>query len=444
MRRADPVEDLLVESLLKASESLIIFRQRTGAAMHVESAVDLLIFDPLNPRSLTFQLACLIDHLESLELTSSPLDGVSCAALARALRDHVHSTDARTLATPGAGTSLRPELDEVVADLEAGLGELLDAAARLLPPTAPLGARWRTDRRAGWSVVIFRILHRTRYRYGAPVSRCRNETRLRPRETASQRCLASELVVDPAPVARSERADYFGNPVTAFAVDGPLDELTVTATSTVEVQPNPPVPEEGPTWGATAEHLATDRSAPLLEVGVLLRVTPRPAVVCRHPVRGAVLPLRANGRSGGRRARGTDRDDFDYEPGSPRSTTPIEVVLRIARGLPGFRPRRHWVPAFPRPGRPVRERLPRDGTAPRRGPPLRRRSLARLVSVFVPGSGWVDVDPTNARSPVDRYVTTAWGRDYADVSPLKGVVFGGGDSQSLDVGVHMARVSPTA
>jgi transglutaminase-like putative cysteine protease len=60
-------------------------------------------------------------------------------------------------------------------------------------------------------------------------------------------------------------------------------------------------------------------------------------------------------------------------------------------------------------------------------------------AVFISGMGWLELDPTNDQIPGDRYVTTAWGRDFSDVTPLKGVIFGGGD-HTLDVGVDMVRI----
>ena len=83
--------------------------------------------------------------------------------------------------------------------------------------------------------MTYRIVHRTNYRYNAPVSRCRNEAHLRPRDTDRQHCLASELVVEPTPTSWTERTDFFGNPVVAFAVDGPFDELSVVSTSSPRV-----------------------------------------------------------------------------------------------------------------------------------------------------------------------------------------------------------------
>jgi transglutaminase-like putative cysteine protease len=65
------------------------------------------------------------------------------------------------------------------------------------------------------------------------------------------------------------------------------------------------------------------------------------------------------------------------------------------------------------------------------------------ASVFVPGHGWLDLDPTNNTVPDDRYVVTAWGRDYADVAPIKGVIYSTGQSQELVVGVDVVRLSPS-
>ena len=87
----------------------------------------------------------------------------------------------------------------------------------------------------------YQIAHRTSYRYNAPVSRRRNEAHLRPRDTDHQQCLANELVVDPTRASWSEHADYFGNSVVSFAVDGPFDQLTVTSISSVSVSEQDPI-----------------------------------------------------------------------------------------------------------------------------------------------------------------------------------------------------------
>ena len=85
------------------------------------------------------------------------------------------------------------------------------------------------------SPTRFRVIHRTRYAYALPVELCHNEAHVKPRSTTLQRCLASRLTIDPAPSAVHERVDYFGNTVSYFAVQLPARELTVVATSEVEV-----------------------------------------------------------------------------------------------------------------------------------------------------------------------------------------------------------------
>src|SRR5271168_3059591 len=113
--------------------------------------------------------------------------------------------------------------------------------------------------------MIYNIVHRTSYRYNAPVSRCRNETHLRPRDTDHQQCLENRVVVDPTPTSWSERFDYFGNSVVSFAVDGPFDQLTVTSISSVSVAEQSPIIHASPDWQDARDALFDDLSAEMLE-----------------------------------------------------------------------------------------------------------------------------------------------------------------------------------
>ena len=221
-QRAGVVEDLLLESLLKTSESLIIFRRRSGSIMHVAGAVDLLVYDAANPRSVIYQLDRLFNHLadlpkqspgqrlgdgEQLVLRTTTMLRLTDAA-------HLAEVDPATPATDRAGRRARPGGPS--AGRAAG-----QPALDLLLPRAPVGAG-RPAAQPRTEPMMYRIVHRTNYRYNAPVSRCRNEAHLRPRDTERQHCLASELVVEPTPTSWTERTDFFGNPVVAFAVDGPF------------------------------------------------------------------------------------------------------------------------------------------------------------------------------------------------------------------------------
>jgi transglutaminase-like putative cysteine protease len=133
-------------------------------------------------------------------------------------------------------------------------------------------------------------------------------------------------------------------------------------------------------------------------------------------------------------------EDFVYDPGFTTVTTPLEQVLGFRRGV--CQDFAHLAIGCLRSmGLAARYVSGYLETAP---PPGEERMIGADAShawpsVFIPGWGWLDVDPTNDRIVGSTYVTTAWGRDYSDVSPLKGIVFGGGHSHTLDVSVDVAR-----
>jgi transglutaminase-like putative cysteine protease len=290
--------------------------------------------------------------------------------------------------------------------------------------------------------MMYRVVHRTRYRYSAPVSRCRNEGHLRPRDTERQHCVASDLVVEPAPTSWTERTDYFGNPVDSFAVDGPFFELTITSTSSVSVTEQSPPPPGGQPWEEVRETLATELTpevlrarefcfeSPLVPVSSNVRDYAEPSFRADRPLVDAVSEL-------------VERIyvDFLYDPGFTTVTTPLEDVLTYRRGV--CQDFAHLAIGC----------LRTMGLAARyvsgyleTAPPSEEERLVGAdathawASVFLPGWGWLDVDPTNDQIAGPNYVTTAWGRDYSDVSPVKGIVFGGGDSPLLEVSVDVTRL----
>jgi transglutaminase-like putative cysteine protease len=293
------------------------------------------------------------------------------------------------------------------------------------------------------SLVMYRIVHRTHYHYSAPMLRSRNEAHLRPRPTVRQRCVTSDLIVEPEPATWSEHTDFFGNPVTSFAVEGPFEELTVTATSSVSVSGREHLPDSGQTWDRVRDVLATDLSSeylaarqfcfesPLVPDSTAVRYYAEPSFTPGRTLVDAVSEL-------------TERIfvDFLYDPGFTTVTTPLEEVLRFRRGV--CQDFAHLAIGCLRSmglaARYVSGYLETD-------PPQGNQRVVGAdashawPSVYVPGWGWLDVDPTNDQFVGSTYVTTAWGRDYADVTPLKGIVFGGGDSQKLDVSVDVTRLA---
>jgi transglutaminase-like putative cysteine protease len=289
--------------------------------------------------------------------------------------------------------------------------------------------------------MMYRIVHRTHYRYGAPVLRARNEAHLRPRDTDRQQCLSGEVVVEPTPTSWTERLDFYGNPVVSFAVDGPFDELTVNSTSTVSVSEREPRPPTGPAWEQAAYSLADDLSpdmlaarefcfeSPLVTASAGVRAYAAPSFIAGRPLVEAITDLV------GRIFR-----EFAYDPGFTTVTMPLEDVLRFRRGV--CQDFAHLAVGCLRSvGLSARYVSGYLETAP---PPGEERLIGADASnawpaVFVPGWGWLDIDPTNDQIVGPTYVTTGWGRDYSDVSPLKGIVFGGGSSHTLDVSVDVTR-----
>jgi transglutaminase-like putative cysteine protease len=294
--------------------------------------------------------------------------------------------------------------------------------------------------------VTYRVVHTTRYRYSAPVSRCRNEAHLRPRETDRQRCLSNAVHVAPTPVSWTERTDFFGNPVIAFAVDGPFDELVITSTSEVAVEMREPLPPMGPSWERARDQLCADLSPGMLDARQYCFDSPS------VPLSASLASYAAPSFGGGRAlvdsvSELTARifEDFAYDPGFTTVTTPLEDVVRHRRGvcqdfahlaigcLRSIGLSARYVSGYLETAAPHgKERL------------IGADASHAWASVFVPGWGWFDIDPTNARVVGSSYVTIAWGRDYSDVSPLKGIVFGGGDSHTLDVSVDVSRLHPAA
>ena len=288
----------------------------------------------------------------------------------------------------------------------------------------------------------YRIEHRTRYVYSGPVSRCRNEAHLRPRDTDRQTCVSSELVVNPTPTSWSERSDFYGNPVASFVVDGPFTEMTVDASSVVDVVDGDPLPATGPSWSEALDLVTNDLSpdmldarefcfeSPLVSTARIVREYAEPSFVAGAPLVDAVTALVERIHA-----------DFRYDPGFTTVTTPLDEVLQYRRGV--CQDFAHLAVGCVRSmGLAARYVSGYMETAP---PPGVERLVGAdashaWLSVYVPGWGWLDVDPTNDKIVGSTYVTTAWGRDYGDVSPFKGIVFGGGDFHNLDVTVDVARI----
>ena len=286
--------------------------------------------------------------------------------------------------------------------------------------------------------MIYRVRHVTAYGYELPVEMATHLLHLTPRPLARQRVLRTSLACDPAPTRRTEALDHFGNPTAWLYLDRPHGRLTVTADSTVDVTSPPPLPDDTPPWEAI-------RGLALRNAEAAEFLFPSPTLPPVEAARAFLAPYFTPGRPVGEAALGLIahfRDHMAFRAGVTTVSTPVEEVLRRRAGVcqdfahllvTGLRmlgiPARYvsgYIRTWPAPGG-VR-RVGAD------------QSHAWVAAWMGPEAGWVEMDPTNSLFVADEHVVLGWGRDFGDVSPLLGVILGGG-KHSVTVGVEMDEVA---
>ncbi len=289
----------------------------------------------------------------------------------------------------------------------------------------------------------YRLIHRTKYTYEGAVTVSHHLARLAPRTLPGQRCPWHELEIHPVPVGRGVHVDSYGNITNYFEIEGKHEELDVIARSLVEVFPtHHPEPSSTPPWEVVRNTCQLEKLTPGSEAGAFRFASPMVPVGAEYasyaraefppgrPVLEAVLGL-------------TERifRDFKFDPRATEVTTPVSEVLRKRAGV--CQDFAHLMLACIRSlGLPARYVSGYLETAP---PPGRIRLTGAdashaWVSVFCgEDAGWIDTDPTNNLLPGERHITVAWGRDFSDVSPLRGVTLGAG-GQRLDVAVDVIPV----
>lgn len=282
--------------------------------------------------------------------------------------------------------------------------------------------------------VRYQARHTTRYTYESPVAQCQTEIRLRPREDRRQQVKDWRLRIEPEPVRLEHRLDYFGNGVISFAVLEPHDRLIITTTSEIALTaPNQLLPEVTGPWEEARALLAAPGDPVTMQASEFLWESPFVPWVAE--LREYGWASFAPGRPLAEAARElTHRiyTDFKYAPKSTSIETPLADVVRTRKGvcqdfahvmigtLRSLGLAARYVSGYLKSGT--------EFTG--------AEASHAWVSVFVPGTGWVDFDPTNDLVPATGHVTLAWGRDYADVTPVKGVTIGGGE-QTVEVEVRV-------
>ncbi len=285
----------------------------------------------------------------------------------------------------------------------------------------------------------YTIVHETSYTYSAAVTQGHHFAHLTPRSTPWQQVQAHELKFEPQPAEIGHLTDYFGNHSTRFLINGPHGLMQVCAVSTVDVQEQnldtalARTPWESALCASVyeVEPLAVaEMRLPSPHVELLLE-TRNYALRFFTPERpwlDALLDLTVH-----------IRKEFTYDPKATTVSTPVSEVFATRRGV--CQDFAHLMLSCLRslnlPARYVSGYILNE--APPGAEKLQGADASHAwIESHLPGVGWVGFDPTNGKMANHEFITMAWGRDYMDVTPLRGVVLGNGE-QKLDVKVSVTR-----
>jgi transglutaminase-like putative cysteine protease len=304
------------------------------------------------------------------------------------------------------------------------------------------------DISAGAAVCArYRVVHETRYSYQGTVCLSQQYLHLTPRSFAFQETESHLIHVDPAVSDSRDGVDYFGNCTRHLSITLPHDSLLVHAASTVALRARPGLAQIGgtPPWESVRDMMGKDKSAATLEACRYLYASPhvplfpaleayaRQSYTPGRPQLDAALDL-------------TQRifDEFEFDDKATDISTPLEQVLQGRRGV--CQDFTHLMIGCLRSiGLPARYMSGYILTHPPPGKPrlIGADASHAWVSVHCPGLGWVDFDPTNRCLVQHEHITLGWGRDFSDVTPMRGIVLGGG-AQALDVQVTVTPLPLSA
>ncbi len=288
----------------------------------------------------------------------------------------------------------------------------------------------------------YKITHTTTYEYADTVSLSHHLLRLAPRNLRNQRCLNHAVEILPEPTLARRHFDYFGNDVTFATVEGAHRELAVKSSSEVTVLPPPShSPIETLPWETVRDSSRGEQMGPALDASEFVFDSPLvraakdyadyalPSFSRERPILDAAIDLTKRIHT-----------DFKFDPKATTLATPLEEVFKNRRGVcQDFA--QLQIACFRSLGLPARYVSGYIETDPPPGKPRFAGADAShaWISFYCHSIGWIDLDPTNNILPTTRHVTVAYGRDYNDVSPIRGVILGAGE-HTLKVAVDVEAV----
>lgn len=284
----------------------------------------------------------------------------------------------------------------------------------------------------------YRISHRTEYQYSDVVTSSYGRGHLTPRDGARQRCITFDLGIDPLPADRSTSRDAYGNISSYFHVTERHRVLSVIGASVVEVDPPPAGLYESPAALRPWEHARPDGPPGVLATEFTLDLRP-------PEITDAVRAYAAPSFSPGRPLVEVLRDlntrifsDFTYQSGSTTVSTQVAQVLQAREGVcQDFA--RLAIACLRANGLAASYVSGYLATDP---PPGKERMFGvdatHAWAAVWTGETWLGLDPTNDQFVDERYITVAWGRDYADIPPLRGIIYTDSEYSVIEVSVDVA------
>ena len=294
--------------------------------------------------------------------------------------------------------------------------------------------------------MIYKITHTTTYEYADAVSLSHHLLRLAPRNLENQRCLSQELQVLPEPTLAKRHVDYFGNEVAFLTIEGAHNKLVVKSVSDVSVtSPATHSPMETPDWETVRDSCRGQQMGHALDASEFIFDSPlvratesfadyaAPSFTKERPILEAAIDLTRRIHA-----------DFKFDPKATTLATPLEEVFKNRRGVcQDFA--QFQIACFRSLGLPARYVSGYLETDPPPGKPRFAGADAShaWISFYCHSIGWIDLDPTNNVLPTTRHIAVAYGRDYDDVSPIRGVILGAGE-HTLKVAVDVTAVAEDA